>query len=187
MMVNAKQHIGLLTLILLLVAVHPASAQRTLSGQSALGLSARYNGTSVGAEAFFSQYTLNGYWQAGITGDLFDVPLSAGVEMDYLDVSLKGGYAYRLTGARSRSVNLYGGGGVFAGVEWMDPEIKLPGYIDIGLPSVVFLYGIYARAMVEVFMGTRMALTLSGEVPVNFSSKITMLHWGVLAGIKILL
>lgn len=187
MMVKVRQHIGLLTMFLLLVIAYPASAQRTLSGQSAFGLSARYNGTSAGAEAFYSQYTLGGYWLVGIGGDLYDAPLSTGIRLDYTHMGLKGGYAFRLAGTRSRSVNLYGGGGTFIGVELMDPAGKQPKYIDIGLPSVAFLYGIYARVALEVFLGTRVAFTLSGEMPLNFSSKITMLHWGASFGIKILL
>lgn len=165
----------------------PASAQRTISGQSALGLSARYNGTSVGAEAFYSQYTLNGYWNVGITGDLYATPLSTGDKMSYMDVAAAGGYMFRLVGTRNRAFNLYAGVGVFAGVEWIDPASRLPKHIVTGLPTVQFLYGVYMRMGVECFLGTRVALTLSGVLPVNFSSKITMLHYGGEAGIKILL
>lgn len=180
------EHITIVTAVLLITAL-PASAQRTISGQPALGLSARYNGSSVGAEAFFSQYTLSGFWDAGLTGDHYTVPVSTGLMLDYAHVAARGGYAFRIVGTRNRCLSFYGGGGIFAGVEWLDPAKSIPSYIDLGMPSVQFLYGIYARVMLEVFLGTRVALTFSGSVPVNFSSKISMLHYGGEFGLKIML
>ena len=50
---------------LLVFACKTASAQRTISGQPTLALSAYYTGSFVGAEAFFQQYTLGGFWEAG--------------------------------------------------------------------------------------------------------------------------
>ena len=113
--------------------------------------------------------------------------LSIGHNLDYMDIAAKGGYSFRLVGTRSRSLSLYAGGGAFIGVEWLDPTNKIPAYIDLRMSKVQFLYGLYARAMLEVFLGTHVALTFSGSMPVNFSSKTNMLHYGDEFGLKIML
>jgi len=120
----------------------PASAQRTISGQSALGLSARYNGTSVGAEAFYEMYTLNGYWQAGLQGNQYRDLLSNGNSLEYMHALAQGGYLFRLVGTRSRSLSLYGGAGVQLGVEILDVWHRLPRYMDIDRSRYGFIYGL---------------------------------------------
>ena len=184
---KVTKYIWIISLALLFFSLLPASAQRTISGQPSLGLSARYNGSSVGAEAFYSQYTLSGFWEAGLSGDKYMARLSIGHNLDYMDIAAKGGYSFRLVGTRSRSLSLYAGGGAFIGVEWLDPTNKIPAYIDLRMSKVQFLYGLYARAMLEVFLGTHVALTFSGSMPVNFSSKINMLHYGGEFGLKTML
>lgn len=61
-------------LLTLLLTIQPASAQRTMSGQFSLAVSAHYNGSFLGAEAFLSQYTLIGFWEAGVGGDVSLLP-----------------------------------------------------------------------------------------------------------------
>ena len=176
-----------LLLTLLILTIHPASAQRTISGQFSLNLSAHYNGSLAGAEAFLSQYTLSGYWEAGIGADAFHAPLSNGVQLEYADVAARGGYLFRLAATRSRSLNLYAGGGAFTGIESVDPRKRIPSYLDLGIPSIGFLYGLYAKACLEVFIGPKVAFTLLGGASANFSSRIAWLHPDAGLGIKILL
>ena len=181
----------ILTTLVLLTLVHisnlTASAQRTMSGQFSLSISAHYNGSFLGAEAFLSQYTLNGYWEVGVNGDAFRTPLSNGNNLEYADVAAKGGYFFRLVGTRSRSLNLYAGGGAFAGIEAIDPRRRLPSYLDSGLKDFSFLYGLYAKGLTELFIGRKVALTATCGLNVNFSSAIAKLHPCYELGIKILL
>ena len=181
---NLIRHI---TLVVMLAASIPASAQRTMSGQSSIGLSARYNGSSVGAEAFYGMYTLGGLWDVSLSGDRYTVGISTGSRLEYYDICAKGGYLFRLLATRSRSLNLYAGGGIFAGAELLDPQGRIPSYIDLGAPQTAFLYGIYAETTLEVFLGTRCAFLLTGILPLNFSSPVSMLHYGGQVGFKILL
>ncbi len=64
------------TVAAFVVGGHTASAQRTISGQGSFAFSALVGGTSVGAEAFFQQYTPGGFWEVGATGMVRRTPLS---------------------------------------------------------------------------------------------------------------
>lgn len=141
---------------------------------------------SAGAEAFYCRYTLGGFWEAGLMGCDYRTSLSTGHTLRYDNVLAAGGYLFRLAGTRSRRLNLYGGGGVFAGVELLDPLGRIPGYIDLGQNHVAFQYGLYAHGMAEVFLGRRLALVVSGRTPVNFSSGIRHFHWQAGLGLKYL-
>ena len=178
---------AILTGTLLLFASIPASAQRTISGQSALALSAYYNGTSESAEAFYQQYTLGGFWETGAIFSDNSLPLSIGGRLYYEHIAAAGGYLWRLAATRSRSCNWYAGAGAFAGIEWLDPMGKLPEYIDLGVADIRFLYGFYARTMLEIFLSPRFALLVQGAAPVNFSSVTGFFHWQAGLGIKFML
>lgn len=172
---------------LLLFACKPASAQRTISGQPALALSAYYTGTSVGAEAFFQQYTLGGFWEAGAFISDNSLPLSLGGRLNYEHIAAAGGYLWRLAASRSRSCNWYAGTGAYAGIEWLDPLHRMPKYIDLGVADIRFLYGVYAKTLLEVFLAPRFAILVQGAVPVNFSSVTGYVHWQAGLGIKFML
>ena len=173
--------------ILITLLIQPASAQRTMSRQSSLGASARYNGNSVGAEAFYAQYTLGGFWEAGVEGEDYHCPLSTGERMRYIDMYARGGYQFRLASSRSRGIGLYAGAGIFAGAECADPFNSIPNYISLNVPQWQFLYGVYGKALLEVFIAKKVALTVDACMPVNFSSKLTPLHWSAGLGFKVLL
>lgn len=172
---------------LLLFACKPASAQRTISGQPALALSAYYTGTSVGAEAFFQQYTLGGFWEAGAFISDNSLPLSLGGRLNYEHIAAAGGYLWRLAATRSRSCNWYTGAGAYAGIEWLDPLRRMPEYLDLGVADIRFLYGVYAKTLLEVFLAPRFAILVQGAVPVNFSSVTGYVHWQAGLGIKFML
>ncbi len=171
----------------LVFAYIPASAQRTISGQSTLTLSAYYTGTSVGAEAFYQQYTLGGFWESGI----FTTPnlhlLSSGDRLLNLYIAGSGGYQWRLAATRSRNVNWYAGAGAFMGIEWLDPMRELPSYIDLGVADIRFLYGVYAKTLLELFPAPRFAIVLQGAIPVNFSAITGNIHWQAGLGFKFML
>ena len=55
-----------------------ASAQRTMPGRCSVAIIGGWNGSSVSAEAFFSQYTLTGFWEAGVVGYDYILPINVG-------------------------------------------------------------------------------------------------------------
>lgn len=177
-------HIALTFLASLLV-IHTASAQRTQSGQPSLRVSSLYNGLSVGAEAFYEQYSLSGYWQTGVSGNHYNAELSTGDRLDYLHLLAQGGYLWRLAGTRSRSLSLYAGGGILAGVELLDPWSTLPGHIVLSQKKTSFLYGMYAQGMLEWFVARKVALLLQASAPVTFGSGIRTLNGNIGLGVKI--
>ena len=164
-----------------------ASAQRTMNGQFSLCPSACWTGSSFGAEAFFSQYTLGGYWEAGLSAKQYAKGTSTGVDINSLNIAASGNYLFRLVGTRSRSVNLYGGAGAFLGYEAIDPMRLLPSTIQTNLKNGYFLYGLQAKLVAEFFIAKKVALTLDGCIPVNFSSPLGKFHYDVGLGLKFLL
>lgn len=187
-MTNELKHIirciGLAVLTSLLF-LPTASAQRTQSGQSSLRASLLYNGLSVGAEAFYEQYTLGGYWTVGGSGNHYMAGLSSGNTLDYLHALAQGGYMFRLAGTRSRNLSFYTGGGVLAGVEVLDPLASLPGHIILPNAKYAFLYGLYGQAAVELFVSGRLAIALTASAPASFGSGVAVVNWNVGVGMKL--
>lgn len=94
---------------------------------------------------------------------------------------------HRLAGTRRRSVNLYGGGGVFMGAEVLDPMSRLPKDTVLGIGKTAFLYGVYAGLSAEFFIVEKVAVMASALVPLNFSSGIRMLNYDFGLGLKVML
>lgn len=164
-----------------------ASAQRTMNGQSSLCPSVHWTGSSFGAEAFFSQYTLGGFWEAGLSVKQYKKDTSAGVDINSLNIAAIGNYLFRLAGTRSRSINLYGGAGAFLGYEAIDPMHKLPSTIQTNIKNGYFLYGLQAKLVAEFFIAKKVAIVIDGCVPVNFSSPMGWFHYDLGVGLKFLL
>ena len=164
-----------------------ASAQRTMNGQSSLCPSVHWTGSSFGAEAFYSQYNLGGFWETGLSAKQYRKGTSAGVDIGSLNIAASGNYLFRLVGTRSRSVNLYGGAGAFLGYEAIDPMHRLPSTIQTNLKNGYFLYGLQAKLVAEFFISKSFAFTLNGCVPINFSSPMGWFHYDIGLGIKVML
>lgn len=164
-----------------------ASAQRTMPGRSSVAIMGGWNGPSVSAGAFFSQYTLNGFWEAGIVGHDYTLPMSVGGRLRYDHVAACGGYQFRLVANRSRSANLYGGGGVFVGAELVDPVRELPDYLSLPVPSRSFLFGIYAKTEAEFFIGRRLAITVEAGSQLTPSNKLRLVGFIAGLGLKLIL
>ena len=158
-----------------------------MNGQPALRLDAILTDSSFGAEAVFSQYTLGGFWEVGLSAKQYGRPTSAAISINSLNTVAEGAYMFRLVGTRNRSVNLYCGAGVFIGYEAVDPFHKIPDTIQTNLNKGYFLYGLHAKLVAEFFVSRTVALTLDGCVPVNFSSPLGRFHYDVGAGVKIML
>ena len=173
----------------LLLCGEEASAQRTMSSQELLTAHYIYPFSGrgdYGLDVTYGQYMLSSLWNIGISGIMYSREVAdAGQDLGYAHLSLYGEWLYRIAATRSRSVNLYAGGGVFIGYEAYDPFRRLPSYIDTGLGSGAFLYGVHAKAEAEFFLAKKLAAVLSGWVPVNLSSPLSNLNAGVMAGIRL--
>ena len=158
-----------------------------MNGQPALRLDAILTDSSFGAEAVFSQYTLGGFWEVGLSAKQYGRPTSVAISIYSLNTVAEGAYMFRLVGTKSRSVNLYGGAGVFMGYETVDPMHRIPWTIQTNLKKGYFLYGLQAKLAAEFFVSRTVALTLDGCVPVNFSSPLGKIHCDLGVGVKIML
>ena len=94
---------------------------------------------------------------------------------------------HRLADTRRRSVNLYGGGGMFMGAEVLDPMSRLPKDTVLGIGKTAFMYGVYARLSAEFFIVEKVAVMAGAFVPLNFSSGIRMLNYDFGLGLKVML
>ena len=164
-----------------------ASAQRTMAGQGYISADCLYDFENFGAKAEYGQYTLGGFWSVGASGHFYDAPTSSKYNLEYVHCYVFGGYMHRLVGTRRRSVNLYGGGGVFMGAEVLDPMSRLPKDTVLGIGRTAFLYGVYAGLSAEFFIVEKVAVMASALVPLNFSSGIRMLNYDFGLGLKVML
>ena len=164
-----------------------ASAQRTMAGQGFLSADCLYDIENFGAMAEYGQYTLGGFWTVGASCHFYDAPTSSKYNLEYVHCYVFGGYMHRLAGTRRRSVNLYGGGGVFMGAEVLDPMSRLPKDTVLGIGRTVFLYGVYAGLSAEFFIVEKVAVMAGALVPLNFSSGIRRLNYDVCLGLKVML
>lgn len=171
----------------LIINSYSAAAQRTIPEQSSLQAIALFNGCSFGTEAIYAKYTLNGYWNSGISFNDYSTILDSGDKYQYEHISAKGGYMFRIVGTSKRNVNMYGGGGAFIGCELMDPFEKLPFYIETNTNDFRFLYGIYGEVNLEIFLAEKTALTVNISLPINFSSVFDAIHYQTGLGCRILL
>lgn len=179
--------ISLLILVCEVSFMSNATAQRTMAGQGFLSADGLYDFENFGAMAEYGQYTLGGFWMVGANGHLYDTATSSEYRLEYTHCYAFGGYMHRLAGTRRRSVNLYGGGGVFMGTEVLDPMSRLPKDTVLGIGRTAFLYGVYAGLSAEFFIVEKVAVMAGALVPLNFSSGIRMLNYDVCLGLKVML
>ena len=162
----------------------PAFCQRTMEGQSALEAKGTYNFPSFGGGLEYSRCLLGSYWAVGaFYNDHQKVKNNESI--GYSHITVEGSWMARLVGTRSRSINLYGGGGAFMGVEMTrSSSISEDSATDeeaIGDQSShnYLLWGLHARLQAEFFVLKRVALTVNCSLPVNFSSSVSNIHYGV--------
>lgn len=181
--------------ILLLMFVVPSvlcKGQRTMSGQMFIGTEGFYNGCLAGGDVTVGRYTINAFWFGSLSVSPYSIELDLNDgkvlgKARYLQTLIYGGYQYRVISSRKRNANLYLGGAVFAGLETFDPFSKLPSNIDPGFSKHTFIYGLTPLVSMEIFVSRMVALTASCKVPFSFSSRISLWHYNMGAGIKIML
>ena len=165
-----------------------AQAQRTMNRQGYLtisGYSALSGGCNCGGEIQWGKYMLSSLWRIEASAGELSKGLKTSHILKTCNVTLGGSYMHRLVSSRSRSVSLYAGGGVFIGYEFYDPSGTLPEYINTGLPSGSFLYGIHGGIEGEFFFTRQTALVIYSNIPVNFSSPIQKVRYKLGAGVRI--
>lgn len=178
----------LIACMILLSSSQAVSAQRTMKGQLHIGAQASLSADphmAAGGELTFGSYLLDSYivgW-INITPDRITLP--TGHLLGYVPINIGADYMYRVVATRSRSINLYVGGGVFLGWEFYDPFGRVPSYIDTGLPDGTFIYGVAPAIDSEFFLSRNVALTLGARSPISISSQTEILKLHLRAGIRI--
>ena len=178
----------LIACIVLFSSSQVVSAQRTMKGQLHIGAHASLSADPripIGGELSFGSYLLDSYMTGwiNVTPDFITLPTTH--QLGYIPINVGAEYMYRVAATRSRSVNLYVGGGVFLGWELYDPFKRLPSYIDTGFGNGTFIYGVSASIASEFFITRTVALTLESRMPVSISSKTEILKLHLKAGIKV--
>ena len=164
-----------------------AHAQRTMRGQSMISahaLSCIPAVQEMGGGIEYAQYLIGGYWFAGADAASHMISTTGSYAMRYVDMLACGGYMHRLLGTRSRSINLYCGGGAFLGYEIYDPKDELPSSISTGLAAGTFLYGVCARAEAEFFIWGRLAITAGFCAPLHFPSPVSVFRPDARIGLR---
>ena len=153
-----------------------ASAQRTIPLQKSVSLSCLSLGRSLCAEVSLGSYTPGGIWEIGVDGNLGQVSLfPTDVKLQFLQTTLSASYLHRLLSTRSRSVSFYGGGGVLAGLESLDPFGLLPSQVELSMGRHNFLSGVFIEGQMELFLSRKTAILLGMKIPGYFTSKVQYL------------
>lgn len=158
-----------------------ASAQRTAYGEKQLSVSANWTISSLGAEAYYGEYLLYGYWFAGANfNDRFELDGPSQENIHFPRMQAFGGYMGRLYGSRSRSFNLYAGGDVFLGMEVLDmyktltaPTMKA--LLENGLSETRFIYGVALRLESEAFLSPALAVTPRIRIPFCLGTNMSVM------------
>lgn len=178
----------LIACFVLFTSSQAVSAQRTMKGQLHIGAHASLSAdprVPAGGELSFGSYLLDSYitgW-INVTPDYITLPTSH--QLGYIPINVGADYMYRVAATRSRSINLYVGGGIFLGWEIYDPFKRLPSYIDTGFGNGTFIYGVAPAVASEFFIARTVALSLEARMPVSISSKTEILKLYLKAGIKV--
>ena len=164
-----------------------ASAQRTMNNQPCVTISYTHgfsgHGDS-GVDVSFGKYRMYSLWNAGAAASLLSCSLGDAGDMRYSQTIAYGEWLWRLWCTRNRLFSIYAGAGAFLGCEEYDPFGQLPDYIDTGLGKAAFLYGAHAKAQVEIFVIRKMAVVLTGTLPVNFTSPTARTNANIQTGIR---
>ncbi len=178
----------LIACFVLFTSSQAVSAQRTMKGQLHIGAHASISAdprVPAGGELSLGSYLLDSYitgW-INVTPDYITLPTSH--QLGYIPINVGADYMYRVAATRSRSINLYVGGGIFLGWELYDPFKRLPSYIDTGFGNGTFIYGVAPAVASEFFIARTVALSLEARMPVSISSKTEILKLHLKAGIKV--
>jgi len=181
----------LLTLTLALTANTLCQAQRTMNRQMFIQAEAITAIPDFGGKAIWGRYTPSGFCYAGATlanysnGEVYSEGTKV-ADCSYRHLYTNGGYMFRALSTRKRNLNLYIGAGAFIGAETIDPQGALPSYLTPENKTSV-LYGILPQVEMEIFPFRRLALTISGSLPYNFTSPFGYYHTDLGIGLKLML
>lgn len=171
-----------------LFASSEAKAQRTMRYQNILTgqLSVPYaKNPDIGGVLSYGQYTLNGYWSAGIKSIGRTQPEGKYNLLQTQTLRLYGEYMHRLISDRKRIINLYCGGGPFIGYEFYDPFGRLPDHIQKSIEDNAFIYGIKGSIEIEIFLMKKIAFVLGANMPLTFGSESSWFRGNSTAGLRI--
>lgn len=179
----------LLIIVFLFCSSVVVYGQRTMPGQFFFGVNCSYTfteGMSYGAELQVGQYMKKSYWDLAVVASNRTCATSLGQRMDLSHLYVRGGAKYRLFSTSGRSFCFYAGGGAFVGMEFYDMFLRLPSNYVTGLSEYAFLYGLYAGLDMEMYIARKIALVLSGSMPVNFSSPGAKFNFEAGVGVRFL-
>ncbi len=168
----------------------PLMAQRTAYGERMLSATVSWTISSVGGEARFGQYLMNGFWFGELAlNNRMEVDAPSQEKVHFPHAQLGGGYMFRLYGTRTRAINLYGGAGAFIGMEMLDlwKTLTVPtrrSFLENGFKEFRFIYGVSPQVEAEFFIFKDIALTINGKMPVTLNSKFDIINWEIGGGVK---
>lgn len=170
-----------------------AFAQRTAIGTKFISAEATTSFSGFGGGIDVGMYNSMGLWRVQVS-DTFrrlNLQSGSGAEGKFAFMHLEADFSHlwRICANHSRTVNFYGGPGVFLGLETLDPFKKWPS--GVVFPYQVrdkFIYGVDAQLEFEWFpfrKASNLAFIVDGRIPVNFASQVSKFNYEVAVGLRI--
>lgn len=158
-----------------------AAAQRTAKGERMAYAQLNWTVSSVGIGAGMGQYTVYGYWFGELAfNNRLELDAISSEKIYYPRLNAAGGYMYRLLNDHRRTINFYGGGDAFLGLEFLDlyRTLSTPvreSLLVNGYKESPLIYGFSPRAELEWFAFPYVAVILNVRIPIAFGSKFPVL------------
>lgn len=159
-----------LILLAVLASGLTAGAQRTAYKQPFLDAKVTSDFTLVGGDISFGMYDRHFYWSAGAIMDNFLVPFNDNAKGPVTRLTPYGAFMYRLLRTNNRAVNLYGGGDVFIGAEFVDLFQRH----DNITRATRFIYGGALRIEGEFFVSMQLAILVPVRLSITGNSSTNM-------------
>lgn len=182
-----------LTILTVLIVFSCTSlfAQRTSKGQDLFSATVTTNLSAVGGDFTWGKYDKHFYWNTGL---MFDNVVK---RIDGLNETVaftrfcpEASFMYRLFGTHNRAFSIYGGGGLFFGIEFLDMYCWLTKetYDEMtkknGFTAGRFIYGGFVRVEFEFFPWRSWAFFVPVSLNLTGNSKCDLVTFNIGLGAR---
>lgn len=161
----------------------PMMGQRLAVHSNFVGIELGTNFYSGAATIDYGHYFSSGFLETKVSFAHVPMVSKQNSRYSYAPIQVHAGYMFRIYSTRSKIFNVYGGGGLSAGMEVADVFKQLPQGEEPSFKSH-FIYGLYPQVLAEWFFYKNIALTANVFAPFTINSAKNWFNIDGLVGLK---